>query len=377
MCKLANRDYQHVLDAILMFYHYTKLRDMQQSVLRELSTMFHAESANFFMADSNSGLVDLTNVVSFNIDKSYIDQYSRYYYRHDPFLSLDPRRVVCRKNDIAPDSSWVRLEFYNDFLKLQNIYHLLGIYLYSGEELLGLIGLHRPKGYPAFCEKDVARAHTLANHLAIALKNIRVLSKLEQEKRLLNKASQLCPLGILVLDWSLHPVYWNSQAREVCFPLSRQRSEGASTAGEYLVVPPELVEDCSNLKNLFLNGSQAAACHCQRILYAGGEGKLWVTCSLVQQPLSQDSAPCFLVYIENPLETQKVKEVKQELIFRRYDLTRREKEIIQYLRQGLTDEEISRRLFISRSTVASHLQNIFEKTGIRSRTKLLSQIGFP
>jgi DNA-binding NarL/FixJ family response regulator len=52
--------------------------------------------------------------------------------------------------------------------------------------------------------------------------------------------------------------------------------------------------------------------------------------------------------------------------------TNREKEVIQYICQGLTNEEISKKLCISKFTIANHVQNIFEKTGIRSRAKLTS-----
>ena len=54
----------------------------------------------------------------------------------------------------------------------------------------------------------------------------------------------------------------------------------------------------------------------------------------------------------------------------KYDLTDREIDITQYISMGLTNDEIAKRLSISKFTVQRHLQNIFEKTGARNRTEL-------
>ena len=50
-------------------------------------------------------------------------------------------------------------------------------------------------------------------------------------------------------------------------------------------------------------------------------------------------------------------------------LSPREGEILELVRQGFTNAEISRALFISESTVKVHVRHILEKTGARSRTE--------
>jgi DNA-binding CsgD family transcriptional regulator len=49
-------------------------------------------------------------------------------------------------------------------------------------------------------------------------------------------------------------------------------------------------------------------------------------------------------------------------------LTRREREILQLVREGLTNREVAARLVISAGTVRSHLENIFEKLNVHTRT---------
>ena len=50
-------------------------------------------------------------------------------------------------------------------------------------------------------------------------------------------------------------------------------------------------------------------------------------------------------------------------------LSPREREVLELVRQGLSNEDIARALFISRSTVKVHVRHILEKTGARSRTE--------
>jgi LuxR family transcriptional regulator, positive regulator of biofilm formation len=53
-------------------------------------------------------------------------------------------------------------------------------------------------------------------------------------------------------------------------------------------------------------------------------------------------------------------------------ITRREQEIIKRIRQGLSNNEIARRLTLSPHTVKTHLNSIFRKLNVTSRSKLMA-----
>ena len=59
-----------------------------------------------------------------------------------------------------------------------------------------------------------------------------------------------------------------------------------------------------------------------------------------------------------------------------HGLTPREEAVVRLVLRGSTTREISRALFISEYTVQRHLQNVFEKMGVKSRTELLKRLFF-
>ena len=54
-------------------------------------------------------------------------------------------------------------------------------------------------------------------------------------------------------------------------------------------------------------------------------------------------------------------------------LTPTELEVVRHVAQGLTNPEVARRLFVSRSTVKAHLAHIFAKVGVSTRAELAAQ----
>jgi RNA polymerase sigma factor (sigma-70 family) len=59
-------------------------------------------------------------------------------------------------------------------------------------------------------------------------------------------------------------------------------------------------------------------------------------------------------------------------------LTKREMEILKLVAEGLTNEEIGKKIFISEKTVKTHLTNIFDKLKVNNRFKAaLMLMGHP
>ncbi len=63
-----------------------------------------------------------------------------------------------------------------------------------------------------------------------------------------------------------------------------------------------------------------------------------------------------------------------DLICRAHGLSRRERELVALVIEGLDTRELAERLFISRHTVQDHLKSVFDKVGARSRRELVSGV---
>lgn len=61
----------------------------------------------------------------------------------------------------------------------------------------------------------------------------------------------------------------------------------------------------------------------------------------------------------------------QESFVKRFDITKREEEIIELVVQGYKNSKIGEMLFISEKTVTNHIYNIYKKLGINSRFELI------
>lgn len=59
----------------------------------------------------------------------------------------------------------------------------------------------------------------------------------------------------------------------------------------------------------------------------------------------------------------------------KYEISRREEEVIRLICKGLSNQEISDALYISLQTVKDHIHHIFVKTGVKNRVQLTNMIG--
>lgn len=74
------------------------------------------------------------------------------------------------------------------------------------------------------------------------------------------------------------------------------------------------------------------------------------------------------IYAENPVEEKKA------LIYKKYEISKREREIVEQICKGKTNQQIADELFISLQTVKDHTHRIYTKIGINSRMKLVQLV---
>ena len=65
--------------------------------------------------------------------------------------------------------------------------------------------------------------------------------------------------------------------------------------------------------------------------------------------------------------------VQDTLLVSQLELSKRELEILSLLAQGHSNQEIAAKLFVSLSTVKTHIQNLFEKLAVKRRTQAVEK----
>jgi len=174
----------------------------------------------------------------------------------------------------------------------------------------------------------------------------------------------------MILDDKLQPIFSNFEAREFCLALyQKQKHQAIEGEIEESPVPREILRDCLDLKGLFQRGHQTASLRRQRMMDTGQNKRFQVISSLVEYSFQEVPSVRFVIYL---LDFSEICRGREEALKEKYQLTKREIDIVRWVSQGLTNDEIGEKLYISRFTVETHLKNIFDKTKVKHRTGLAS-----
>jgi DNA-binding CsgD family transcriptional regulator len=86
--------------------------------------------------------------------------------------------------------------------------------------------------------------------------------------------------------------------------------------------------------------------------------------------------PVYLSYgnLITEFSEKPVNDISYDDFFKRYEISPRESDIIHEICNGLSNKEISEKLFISLQTVKDHTHRIYIKTNVRSRAQLMNMV---
>ena len=136
----------------------------------------------------------------------------------------------------------------------------------------------------------------------------------------------------------------------------RYRSPGVRTIVLLDTSRPEVVIDAlrAGIRGIFpRSGTLKMLCKCVRRVY---EGQIWATSSELTSTLDAIAAAS---------EVRAVDAKKQDL------LSKRERQVVNAVAEGLTNREIGERLGLSRHTIKNYLLHVFDKLGVSNRVELL------
>lgn len=240
-------------------------------------------------------------------------------------------------SDLCTRAELRRLRFYQEFLRPAGVEHQLSIALPSPGPRLIRITLNRSEG--RFRERDRMLLDLLRPHLARAWENAEAFEGLGVERRSLEQVADALEVGVITVR-NGRPAYLNARARSqlaVYFGARPGRRLPPSLAGWLAGQRPR---------------AGAATRDPLRVERAGGR--------LEVRALSDGEGH---VLILRERRTGLTAHALESL-----GLSRRQAEVLAWLAQGKANPEIAEILAISPHTVARHVEAVFEKLGVRTRT---------
>lgn len=377
MYTLNKNDYDDVLNLINCCISCLKNGGKTEDILFEMLKSFEADDVVFLSANNNYEGVNLANSYVLRRDRSFLTQYADYFWRHDPLYQMQfyptSNNPVFKTDDVIPYSQMVKLEYYDSFLRPQNLLGELIIRLYSKDGIFGVISLQRFTEHPNFEEKDTQKASLLVPYLNNIFEIANRFTKINEERMLWEQWMESHSEGIILLDSEFKPMYINSKAKLFCILLNGMNKKVLYDAmSTETSIPQIIIQDCKNLTRPD-EANNPLQSHSNRIVNIKHKRRYYVQYLPIILPSSELPVPRFIIFLS---ELTKYNEGAEEILTTEYKLSEREEIIAQYTAIGLSNKQIAEKLFISPFTVQNHLKSIFEKTGLDNRTKLANLVKY-
>jgi len=373
-----NNDYSDILSFINYCISCLNNSDKTESILSEILKIFKADEAVFLSPNGSYDGVNLAGSFARCKDNSYLLKYADCFWRYDPLyytqFCTTSDNLVFKTDDIIPYSQMVELDYYKSFLKPQNLLSELIIRLYSGGSTFGAISLQRYQEHSCFETKDVLKASLLVPYLVNIFEIADGIANINKERILLERWMESHLGGIILLDSEIRPIYINIKARHFCQLLKGiDEKSPFNVMNMETVLPRIIVQDCKKLA-LSNEASIPLPSHNNRIVGIKNKTRYYLQYFPVALSSAEQTAPDFVVLLS---ELTRDNRSAEEILTEQQKLSQREEDISRYVSLGLTNKQIAEKLFISPYTVQNHLKNIFQKTGLDSRTKLANIMKYP
>ena len=173
--------------------------------------------------------------------------------------------------------------------------------------------------------------------------------------------------GVLILDLQDRLLYSNKEALGLLAALQRHQGEQS--------VPPEVYELCACLRRRSHGGEPVSGVIRRHDGAGEGDGAGEVQCAiraLVLGDHDNGSGPSHVMVLMEKIIRKR--ELDIEKARARFQLSKREGEVLRLICRGLSNKDIAEAIFISEFTVKDHIKNIMRKMEAGSRNEMMAAL---
>jgi DNA-binding CsgD family transcriptional regulator len=177
--------------------------------------------------------------------------------------------------------------------------------------------------------------------------------------------------GVMIFNAGKDLIYVNEEAKKILRKLievkDRDNSASLSPGAE---VPEEVLSLCDELISSRTEENSDHKAFIYKNIVSNDED-YFMRAIPIHRISGADDASHIMVTVER-FSTRLRADIKK--VGSRFDLTRRETQVLKGVARGKTNKDISRVLFISEHTVKDHVRNIMQKMGVNNRSLLICRV---
>jgi DNA-binding CsgD family transcriptional regulator len=229
----------------------------------------------------------------------------------------------------------------------------------TNQELWGAICALREKGRPDFSLREVALMRRISPHLGAGLK-----AAVLRARAAVEDGGDNAP-GVLVLDRRGGVSHYTAAAERWLKDLGDLGPGWQEGEGLPLVVWSSV----GALRRTLRPQNERELASAPRVCVRARSGR-WLTLHASLSESRHEGDPGEVVIVIEPTGSVELAWLHTAA----YGLSAREQEVVEFVVRGASTRQISQALYVTENTVQKHLQNVFDKVGVRNRQALVKQL---
>lgn len=328
----------------------------RRKVIDELFNVFGYSYASFWLINNN---LELYDPVCNNLYDKVVHEYLDRFYKIDPFYPKNiPSKVLFKREsdiissrDLGPAQDKFNNAYADYLSKDFHMHHKAILQFRENHEPWAGIAIFLPKDVEDFSSKDLNCLKILCPFISHTLANKIYADTLGCKNEMYELILEQAQVGILTFDDCFKVHYANSAAKDYCAELCKKQRRTTyldSFIKQHFIDIEDIYWRFGMEKEIFSNSMQKFK---MKVVASVNKETTMYTVYLFPQNLNNKNRLNFI-----------------------YDLTKREKELIPLILAGFTNQEIADKLYISLSTVKTHIENIYSKLHVTNRTTLCAKL---